>query len=105
MLEEPRPHDVGGHFGEDASLLVVPAVSVGLVLLACAGGSHGAVQAVPCRTKERFRTGLNSQLVQCTSNSLTCGPFVRRSAIKREEISFGMFYAHVTLDVLPFCLK
>lgn len=55
VLEEPRSHDVGGHFGENASLLVVPAVSVRLVLLARAGGSHGAVQAVPCRTENRFR--------------------------------------------------
>lgn len=46
VLEKPRSHDVCGHFGEDASLLVVPAVSVGLVLLAGAGGGHGTVQTV-----------------------------------------------------------
>lgn len=32
MLEEPRPEDVGGHFGEDASFLLV-LLAVGIVVV------------------------------------------------------------------------
>ncbi len=32
MLEEPRPEDIGGHFGEDASLLLV-LLAVGIVIV------------------------------------------------------------------------
>lgn len=48
VLEEPRSQNVCGHLGEDAPLLVVPPLSVGLVLLTCARRGHGPVQAVAC---------------------------------------------------------
>ena len=32
MLEEPRPEDVGGHFGEDAAFLLV-LLAVGIVVI------------------------------------------------------------------------
>lgn len=32
MLEEPRPEDVGGHFGEDAAFLLV-LLDVGIVVI------------------------------------------------------------------------
>lgn len=49
VLEEPRSHDVGGHFGEDAPLLVVPPVPVGVVVVPRAGGGPSPVQPVACR--------------------------------------------------------
>lgn len=48
VLEEPRPHDVGGHFGENAPLLVVLLLFVGVVVVPRARRSHAVVQAVTC---------------------------------------------------------
>lgn len=46
MLEEPRPQDVGGHLGEDSSLLVVQFVSVGVVVVTGAGRRQAVVKTV-----------------------------------------------------------
>lgn len=46
MLKEPRSQDVGGHFGEDASLFVVQFVFVEVVVVACAGRRRAVIQTV-----------------------------------------------------------
>lgn len=46
MLKEPGSQDVGGHFGEDSSLLVVQSVFVGVVVVPRAGRRHAVIQAV-----------------------------------------------------------
>lgn len=55
VLEQPRPHDVCGHFGEDPSFLIVPSVSVTLVLLSCAGGGHASIKAIAWRESVHVR--------------------------------------------------
>lgn len=47
MLEEPRPEDVGGHFGEDAALLLVLfAVGIVVVLAGAVAGADARVARV-----------------------------------------------------------
>lgn len=46
VLEEPGSQDVGGHFGEDASLLVVQSVFVRVVVVSGAGRRQAVIQAV-----------------------------------------------------------
>lgn len=47
MLEQPGPHDVGGHFGEDPPLLVPSALQVQVLILSCgAGRGHACVQPI-----------------------------------------------------------
>lgn len=46
VLKEPRSQDVGGHFGEDASLFVVQFVFVEVVVVACAGRRRAVIQTV-----------------------------------------------------------
>lgn len=36
MLEKPRPHDVGGHLGEDAALFLPPLVFFRIIVVPCA---------------------------------------------------------------------
>ena len=49
MLEEPRPEDVGGHFGEDAALLLVLfAVGIVVVLAGAVPGADARVTCVTC---------------------------------------------------------
>lgn len=55
MLEEPRPEDVGGHFGEDAALLLV-LFAVGVVVV-LAGAVAGADARVARVTWSRIREG------------------------------------------------
>lgn len=56
MLEEPRSHDVGGHFGKDAPLLVAFLFLIGVVVVPCAWRGHAVVQAVTCHmTRYRKR--------------------------------------------------
>ena len=43
MLEEPRPHYVGGHLGEDATLFLPLLVLVRVVVISRARGRHTIV--------------------------------------------------------------
>ena len=43
MLEEPRPHDVGGHLGENAPLFLSLLVLVGVVVVPGAGRRDAVV--------------------------------------------------------------
>lgn len=54
MLEEPRPEDIGGHFGEDASLLLV-LLAVGIVIIfSCAiPASNAGVAGVTYNVGEK----------------------------------------------------
>lgn len=56
MLEEPRPHDVGGHLGEDPALLVALLLLVGVVVVPGAGRGHAVVQTVTCQKRGNTRT-------------------------------------------------
>lgn len=46
VLEQPGSQDVGGHFGEDSSFLVVQFISVEVVVVPSAGRRQAGVQAV-----------------------------------------------------------
>ena len=53
VLKEPGSQDVGGHFGEDSSFLVVQSVFVGVVVVPCAGRRHAVIQAVTWSTHKQ----------------------------------------------------
>jgi len=46
VLKEPGSQDVGGHLGEDASLLVAQLLSLGVVVVAGARRRAAVIQAV-----------------------------------------------------------
>ena len=49
MLEEPRPEDVGGHFGEDAAfLLVLLAVGIVVIFTRAVTAADAGVAGVTC---------------------------------------------------------
>lgn len=49
MLEEPRPEDVGGHFGEDAAfLLVLLAVGIVVIFARAVTAADAGVAGVTC---------------------------------------------------------
>jgi hypothetical protein len=52
MLEQPRPHDIGGYFGKDATLFVTLFVLIRVIIVTCAGGSYTVVQAITCKYSE-----------------------------------------------------
>ena len=53
VLEEPRPEDVGGHFGEDAAfLLVLFAVGIVVVLAGAVSAADAGVAGVTCVAKQ-----------------------------------------------------
>lgn len=55
VLEQPGPHDVGGHFRENSSLLVPLLLFVWVVIVSRAGRGHTVVQAVTWRERGRKR--------------------------------------------------
>lgn len=52
MLEQPRPHDICGYFGKDATLFVTLFVLIWIIIVTCAGGSYTVVQAITCKHSE-----------------------------------------------------
>ena len=55
MLEEPRPEDVGGHFGEDAAfLLVFLAVGIVIIFTRAVTTADAGIAGVTCATKSNF---------------------------------------------------
>lgn len=54
MLEEPRPEDIGGHFGEDAALLLVLlAVGIVVIFTRAVTAADAGVASVTCKHKRR----------------------------------------------------
>lgn len=68
MLEQPGPHDVGSHFGEDPPLLVPSAVQVQVLILSCrAGRGHACVQPISWEAGGEERGGRHAQLMRVSN--------------------------------------
>lgn len=65
MLEEPRPHDVGGHLGEDAPLLVVFLLLLRVVVVPRARRGHAVVQPVSCHMTAKQEETAAIRLTVC----------------------------------------
>lgn len=62
MLEQPGPHDVGGHFGKDPPLLVPSAFQVQVLILSCgAGRGYACVQPISWGQGETCPVGAGKQ--------------------------------------------
>lgn len=76
VLEQPGSHDVGGHLGEDPSLLVPPPLLVQLLILSPrAGRGHTGVQSVS------LVTGVVPTLRGQAPAGWTWGPQMYRPAV------------------------
>lgn len=68
MLEEPRPEDVGGHFGEDAAfLLVLLAVGIVVIFARAVTAADAGVAGVTCETKSKFSPSVITSFYELNS--------------------------------------
>ena len=70
MLEEPRPEDIGGHFWENASfLLVLLAVGIVVIFARAVTAADTGVAGVTWREKKRINSINEMQTVEMTNRA------------------------------------